>query len=94
MIFSKGKFFYLEYNLRLFFYLMFQSFDILCAVDLDTILPNVLIGKLKGKLVIYDAHEYFTEVPELVDRKLEKSVWKWIERHFITKCSKMYNVSR
>lgn len=94
IFFSKGKFFYLEYNLRLFFYLMFQSFDILCAVDLDTILPNVLIGKLKGKPVIYDAHEYFTEVPELVDRKLEKSIWKWIERLCIPQCAKMYTVSR
>lgn len=93
LLFSKGKFFYLEYNLRLFFYLLFHRFDILCAVDLDSILPNVLVGKLKGKPIIYDAHEYFTEVPELVDRKLEKSIWKWVERFSIPQCTKIYTVS-
>ncbi|MEM9023155.1 MAG: glycosyltransferase, partial [Bacteroidota bacterium] len=36
---EKGKLFYLEYNLRLFVYLLRNRFDILCAIDLDTILP-------------------------------------------------------
>jgi glycosyltransferase involved in cell wall biosynthesis len=94
LLFSKGKFFYLEYNVRLFVYLLFERFDILCAVDLDTILPNVLVGKLKGKPIVYDAHEYFTEVPELHNRKLEKSIWKWIERCCIPHCDKMYTVSQ
>ena len=94
LIFSKGKFFYLEYNLRLFFYLLFQSADIYCAVDLDTILPNFIICKLKGKPLIYDAHEYFTEVPELQGRKFEKSIWKFIERRVIPYCDKIYTVSQ
>jgi glycosyltransferase involved in cell wall biosynthesis len=94
LLFSKGKFFYLEYNLRLFFYLLFHGFDILCAVDLDSILPNVIVGKLKGKPIVYDAHEYFTEVPELHNRKLEKTIWKWIEKRCISRCVKMYTVSQ
>src|SRR5688572_26752370 len=64
--FSKGKLFYLEYNLRLLFYLLFTRFDAVCAIDLDTIVPVFIIGKLKGAKLIYDAHEYFTEVPEVV----------------------------
>lgn len=94
LFFSSGKFFYLEYNLRLIFYLMFQSADIYCAVDLDTILPNYIISKLKGKPLIYDAHEYFTEVPELQGRAFEKSIWKWIERRTLPYCDKIYTVSQ
>lgn len=93
LIFNRGKFFYIEYQLRLFLYLLFQRIDILCAVDLDTIIPNVLIGKLKNIPVIYDAHEYFTEVPELKDRPLEKKIWKSIENICLPLCSKIYTVS-
>lgn len=92
LFFTKGKPFYLEYALRLSFYLLTHSMDILCAVDLDTILPNVLIGKWKSKPVIYDAHEYFTEVPELTERKFEKTVWKFIEKFSIPRCVSMYTV--
>ena len=42
LFFNKGKFFYLEYNLRLFFWLLFQRFDIVCGIDLDTILPQTI----------------------------------------------------
>jgi len=59
--FQKGKFFYLEYNLRLLFFLWKKKFDGVCAIDLDTILPAFYISKWKGKKMIYDAHEYFTE---------------------------------
>lgn len=36
-IFKKSFLFYLEYNLRLFFILLWKKFDIVSAVDLDTI---------------------------------------------------------
>ena len=42
-----GKLSYLEYNLRLFFYLLFKKADAVCAIDLDTILPFYYISKLK-----------------------------------------------
>src|ERR1700704_1922409 len=37
--FTRGKLFYIEYNIRLFFFLLFKKFDIICGIDLDTILP-------------------------------------------------------
>lgn len=92
MIFSSGKLFYLEYNIRLLFFLLMNRFDVLCAVDLDSILPNVLIGKIRNCPVIYDAHEYFTEVPELANRPIVKRVWKSIEQYSLPKCAKMYTV--
>lgn len=92
-IFNKGKLFYLEYNLRLLFYLLFQKFDALCGIDLDTIVPVYVVGKLKNKKLIYDAHEYFTEVPEVIRRPTVKKVWQWVERTFVPKFDLCYTVS-
>ncbi|MDB5283065.1 MAG: glycosyl transferase group 1, partial [Bacteroidota bacterium] len=83
--FDKGKMFYLEFNLRLFFYLMFSSFDAACAIDLDTIAAVYLSGNLKGAKLAYDAHEYFTEVPEVVRRPAIKKAWLCVERTFVPK---------
>src|SRR4051812_41982571 len=77
---EKGALFYAAYNIRLFFYLLFHRADFLIANDLDTLLPNFLISKLKGKQLFYDSHEYFTEVPELTNRPAIKKIWKSIER--------------
>ncbi len=76
--FRKGKLFYLEYNLRLFLYLLSQKTDIIHAVDLDTILPAVLRKHLCRVRVIYDAHEYFTETPEVVRRPRVQRIWSWL----------------
>ena len=54
-LFSAGKLFYIEHNIKLFFRLLFLPFDLVCAIDLDTIAPAYLIAKLKHKKIIYDA---------------------------------------
>lgn len=81
--FEKGKFFYLEYNIRLFLFLFFVKYDAIGAVDLDTILPGLLVSRLKGKKIIYDAHEYFTETPEVVRRPGIKRIWEAVARFAI-----------
>ncbi len=48
MLFKKGFLFYKFYNLRLFFWILFHKYDILVANDLDTLLPNFLVSKIKG----------------------------------------------
>jgi glycosyltransferase involved in cell wall biosynthesis len=35
--------------------------------------------------LIYDSHELFTQVPELIHRKAVQSVWKWIESWYLPK---------
>jgi glycosyltransferase involved in cell wall biosynthesis len=94
LFFNKGKLFYIEYHIRLLFHLLFKvNADIFCAVDLDTIIPNLIVSKLRGKPLIYDAHEYFTEVPELQGRWLEKKLWKWVEKCSVPYCNAVYTVS-
>ncbi|HPH36400.1 MAG TPA: hypothetical protein PL108_01990, partial [Sediminibacterium sp.] len=38
-VFQKGPLFYLEFNIKLLIVLCSLSYDIVCAIDLDTILP-------------------------------------------------------
>ena len=85
LFFQKGKFFYFEYNLRLFFFLLFQKIDSVHAVDLDTLLSAILVCRLRRKKCVYDAHEYFTEVPEVVERPGVKKAWEWVADFCIPK---------
>ncbi|MEJ7586511.1 MAG: hypothetical protein WKI04_03005 [Ferruginibacter sp.] len=61
----KGPGFYAEYNCRLFFYLLFTKADLLCCIDLDTMLPVWLVSIIKKKIRVYDAHEYFSQQKKL-----------------------------
>lgn len=93
LIFKQGPFFYLEYNIRLFLFLLFRRFDIIVANDLDTLLASYFVSKLRSKKLVYDSHEYFTEVPELVNRKFPRKVWKYLEKKILPKIKYAYTVS-
>ena len=80
LFFKKGKLFYLEMNLRLLFLLLFSKFDIVHSVDLDTLLSGFLAARLRSKICVYDAHEYFTEVPEVVERPAVQKTWELVAR--------------
>jgi len=92
-IFKKGMLFFIELNVRLFFYLLFKNCNILVSNDLDTLLPNVLISRLKRKELVYDSHEYFTEVAELVTRPKKQAIWKSVERYCFPKLKHIFTVS-
>lgn len=94
LLFNKGPFFYAEYNLRLFFVLLFSRADRFIANDLDTLLANRMAAWLRGKELIYDTHEFYTEVPELVERPLVRRVWLAIERWIFPKLRHVITVNR
>lgn len=91
--FSKGVFFYAEYNMRLFFFLLFQEADIICAIDLDTILPVYFAGIIKQKKHVYDAHELFTEQKEVITRPFIHKCWLRIEKFAVPKFTTGYTVN-
>ena len=92
LLFKKGAFFYAELNFRLFWYLLFKKHSVLLANDLDTLLANYWVGKLKRSDLVYDSHEYFTEVPELKEGSFAKNMWLRIERKIFPKLNNVYTV--
>lgn len=92
LCFRKGAFFYAEYNLRLFLLLLFRKADVLLANDLDVLTANYLASKIKRVPVVYDSHEYFTEVPELIDRSRVKRIWEWLEKKMVPNLQHCYTV--
>ena len=93
LLFNKGPLFYAEYNLRLFFLLLFSRCTLLFSNDLDTLLPNYLAARLRGKKLVYDTHEFYTEVPELVGRPRVRAVWLAIERRIFPKFKHVITVN-
>ncbi len=94
MLFKKGPLFYAEYNCRLFFYLLFCRTDILVANDLDTLPAVFMAARIKRLPLVYDSHEYFTELPELVQRPGVKRIWAGIEKLILPRIRYAYTVSQ
>lgn len=87
-----GKAFYLEYNYRLWVTLRKWDFDAICAVDLDTLVAGWLLKSKRRKLV-YDAHEWFSETPEVVGRPLTQAVWRSVGRWLVPRTDARYSVA-
>ena len=93
LIFNKGALFYMEYNLRLFFFLLYRRFDIYHSNDLDTLLPMWLNAFIFNKKLVYDSHEYFMGVPEIQNRYFVKKVWSSIESFIFPKLKYVFTVN-
>ena len=94
LFFNNSVFFYIEFNIRLFFILFFSKKDILLSNDLDTLSANYVVSFLQRKKLVYDSHELFSEIPELVERPLVKSVWVSLENFFLPKVRNSYTVCK
>ncbi|MEN8929130.1 MAG: glycosyltransferase [Flavobacteriales bacterium] len=92
LLFTKGPLFYAELNFRLFWYLLFKKHSVLLANDLDTLLANYTVSKFRRTELVYDSHEYFTEVPELAEGSFAKNMWLRIERFIFPKLKNVYTV--
>lgn len=91
---EKGAMFYAAYNFRLFWYLLTHRATLLVSNDLDTLLANYAASRFKPLTrLVYDSHEYFTEVPELQDRPKVKRTWEAIENWIFPKLQTVYTVN-
>jgi glycosyltransferase involved in cell wall biosynthesis len=93
LLFNKGPMFYAEYNIRLFFFLLITRADLMAANDLDTLPAVYLASYIRNIPLVYDCHEYFTEVPELVSRPFVKKIWEKIEALILPHVKHTYTVS-
>jgi glycosyltransferase involved in cell wall biosynthesis len=92
LIFSKGKLFYLEFNLRLLLFLLFKPCDAICSIDLDTAVPGIIAAKLRKKIHIFDAHELFTHVPEVARRPRIQAIWEKVQAFTFKHCDAAFTV--
>jgi glycosyltransferase involved in cell wall biosynthesis len=83
MLFKRGPAFYLFFNLRLTLRLLFSKAKVLYANDLDTLLPNYLASRIKRIPLVYDSHELFCDVPELMSAPLKRQVWQKLEKAIV-----------
>lgn len=91
-VFQKGFLFYASVNLRLFFFLLSRRSDILVSNDLDTLPAVFLAARIKSVPLVFDSHEYFTELPELADRRFVRRIWKGFEKKLLPKIQYGYTV--
>jgi glycosyltransferase involved in cell wall biosynthesis len=92
LLFYRTMFFYAEYNIRLFFYLLSDKADIFLANDTDTLPANYLASVIRKKPLVFDAHELFPESPEVTYRKWVKKVWTKIEDWIFPHLKNTYTV--
>ena len=92
MWFAKGPFFYAEFSIRLFFFLLFNKSDHLLSNDLDTLLPNYLVSKIKRNSLVFDSHEIFSDSPELNNRPRVQRFWQRLESFLLPRVKHTYTV--
>lgn len=83
LLFKRSALFYAEFNIRLFLKLLFSRADAFYANDTDTLPAVALASRLRRKPFVFDGHELFPDVPELVGKPLVRKVWTFFERRFI-----------
>jgi len=91
--FRKGFMQFAEFNTRLFFRLLFRKTDYFLANDLDVLVPNYIVSRLRRKKIFYDTHEYYTGVPELKDAPFKRGVWKFFENWIFPRLRVVYTVN-
>lgn len=89
----KGKRFYAEYNYRLWKTIRQWEYDAICAVDLDTLIAGVSLTRSKHHKLVFDAHEWFSETPEVVNRSLVRGIWRGMGRALVPKTDARYTVA-
>ena len=91
---EKGKKLYFKYWIKLYKKLLEMDADAICAIDLDTILPVYWTSKKKGIKRVYDAHEIFTELKEVVAKKSSHFIWGNIAKQIIPKFPDGYTIGQ
>lgn len=91
---KKGTLFYLEFQVRLFLYLVSHPADIFNGADLDTLPAVYLASLIRQNKRTYDAHELFTEQKEVITRPMVHRIWLMAERWLVPRFIKGYTVNQ
>jgi glycosyltransferase involved in cell wall biosynthesis len=75
--------FYANLNIRLFFYLICSRAQIILSNDLDTLPACFAVSRIRRRKLVFDSHELFPEVPELVHRPKVRKIWMGLEKFLV-----------
>ncbi len=92
-VFEKGVMQYVEFTLKLWLKLFTYKTDMYLSNDLDTLLPNYLHSFFRKKILVYDSHEFFTGVPELMYAPIKRNLWRLLEKILLPKIKYGYTVN-
>ena len=93
MLFQKKIFFYIEFNIRLFFKLLFTKGDIFLGNDLDAMAATFFAGRWRRKKIVYDTHEYYMAMAGLDNKVIRKKIWKSLESYIFPRIRHIYTIS-
>jgi glycosyltransferase involved in cell wall biosynthesis len=80
---GSGPFFYTIFNCRLLLRALTLRPHAFLSVDVDTLPAFRLASLFLGKSLWFDAHEWFTEVPELLNRPVTRKIWRFMIHLFL-----------
>lgn len=89
---SRGFLFYAFFNLQLLRKAITLPVHAYLSVDADTLPALRIASWIRKKQLWFDAHEWFTEVPELRNRPLTRACWLAIIRIFLRGHIRCYTV--
>ena len=92
IIAEQGKIMYAHYWFRLLWQLLWMKSDVICAIDLDTIVPVFLASVIRKKHRVYDAHEIFTDLKESISRPAVYKMWTTIANYCVPRFPVGYTI--
>jgi glycosyltransferase involved in cell wall biosynthesis len=75
------------------FFLRRAHFETLTCADLDTILVGYFFKLFRKYKLFFDAHELFTDVPELKGAGLKRYIWRMVGRLGVSETDSCYTVN-
>jgi len=87
-----GKLRFLRFYLRAFSRAVRAKAEVYHAQDLYSLPVAYVAARRHGAALIYDSHEYYLGMDSLIGRRLERSVWAFVERVFIGKADRVITV--
>ena len=91
--YHRGPIKFLNFNLRIFFFLLFRRINIIHCHDLWVLPAAALLTLFKKCYLVYDAHEFYQGLEIFTRKKLQKNIWMITERICIRQIDVLLSVS-
>lgn len=67
-------------NLQIFLYLFLRRWDAVVACDLDILPACWLAARLRGKKILLDSRELYTQTSFQLGKPIKRRIWQFLER--------------